>query len=123
MDDLKLSYVNIYVSDLARSLEFFSKTLGLPLQYSDDKFGYASVDAGPVRMGLAQVDDEEYEALIGRQTGLGFAVPDLVATHARLEKAGVSFTMRPEKQPWGGFMAMFADPDGNTYYLDQIQAE
>jgi len=28
--------------------------------------------------------------------------------------------MKPSKQPWGGFMAMFADPDGNTFYLDEI---
>ena len=28
--------------------------------------------------------------------------------------------MPPERQPWGGFMAMFRDPDGNTFYLDQL---
>ena len=28
--------------------------------------------------------------------------------------------MPPEKQPWGGFMAMFLDPDGNSFYLDQV---
>jgi len=27
--------------------------------------------------------------------------------------------MTPTHQPWGGFMAMFKDPDGNTFYLDQ----
>jgi predicted enzyme related to lactoylglutathione lyase len=27
--------------------------------------------------------------------------------------------MAPSKQPWGGYMAMFADPDGNIFYLDQ----
>ncbi len=30
--------------------------------------------------------------------------------------------MAPQKQPWGGFMALFADPDGNVFYLDQIDA-
>ncbi len=125
MNDLRLWYVNVYVSDLARSVEFFEKTLGLGLQFSDEKFGYASVDAGPVRMGLAQIDpdDEQSRALVGRQTGVGFGVPDLKAAHAELEAAGVSFSMKPAKQPWGGFMALFADPDGNVFYLDQLPNE
>ena len=28
--------------------------------------------------------------------------------------------MLPERQPWGGFMSMFRDTDGNTYYFDQF---
>ena len=39
-----------------------------------------------------------------------------------LAAKGVTFTMAPEKQPWGGFMAMFADPDGNVFYLDEVAA-
>ena len=30
------------------------------------------------------------------------------------------FTAAPERQPWGGFMALFADPDGNVFYLDEL---
>ena len=119
---MKLAYVNLYVTDLARSVEFFEKTLGLGLQFSDTNFGYASLEAGPVRMGLAQIDseDEDQRALTGRQTGFGFAVSDLTAAHAELESKGVTFTMKPSKQPWGGFMALFSDPDGNTFYLDEL---
>jgi hypothetical protein len=29
--------------------------------------------------------------------------------------------MAPAKQPWGGFMGLFADPDGNLFYLDQVR--
>ena len=122
MQDLKLAYVNLYVTDLARSVEFFEKTLGLGLQFSDTNFGYASLDAGAVRLGLAQIDpdDEQNQGLTGRQTGFGFAVKDLVAAHKDLEARGVAFPMKPSKQPWGGFMALFEDPDGNTFYLDEI---
>jgi predicted enzyme related to lactoylglutathione lyase len=28
--------------------------------------------------------------------------------------------MPPKEQPWGGLMALFTDPDGNVFYLDQI---
>ncbi len=123
--DLQLWYVNLYVADLARSVEFFEKTLGLRKLTGDAAHGYASFDAGPLRMGVAQIDasDPAQRALVGRQTGLGFGVPDLAAAHAELAGRGVRFTMEPEKMPWGGFMAMFADPDGNTFYLDQLPAE
>ena len=123
MQKLEIAYVNLYVTDLKRSVEFFEKTLGLGLQFESTDFGYASLDAGPVRMGLAQIDveDEEQRALIGRQTGVGFGVRDLVAAHAELESKGVDFPMKPAKQPWGGFMALFADPDGNSFYLDELQ--
>ena len=122
---LQLGYVNVYVSDLARSMKFFEEELNLTLQFGDAKFGYASFDAGPIRIGLAQVDtsDETQRALVGRQTGVGFAVANLRAAHAELVERGVSFPMAPAKQPWGGFMAMFEDPDANTYYLDELQPE
>ena len=122
--NLQLWYVNVYVTDLERSVEFFHKTLGLEIQFSDTNFGYASVDAGPIRVGLARIDpkDEASRALVGRHTGVGFGVPDLTAAHAALVAEGVSFPMQPSKQPWGGFMALFADPDGNVFYLDEMDA-
>ena len=50
---------------------------------------------------------------------LGLCTDDLEITYKELIKNGVEFTMTPTHQPWGGFMAMFKDPDGNTFYLDQ----
>lgn len=123
LESLRLNYVNLHVTDLQRSIEFFEKTLGLDLQFADERFGYASFDVGPVRMGIARIDptDEQNSGLTARQTGFGFAVDDLAAAHRELEARGVTFPMKPAKQPWGGFMALFEDPDGNVFYLDQIQ--
>ena len=67
--------------------------------------------------------DEKGRALLGRQTGFGFGVRDLEAVHKELASRGVEFTMAPTRQPWGGFMSMFADPDGNVFYLDQVGDE
>jgi uncharacterized glyoxalase superfamily protein PhnB len=50
-------------------------------------------------------------------------VADLRAAHAELAERGVAFPMAPAKQPWGGFMALFEDPDHNTYYLDELPSE
>lgn len=118
---MKIAYVNVFVSDLERSVGFYRDDLGLTLEFADAGHGYASFAAGDLRLGLA-VPGEEDAGLVGRHTGVGFAVDDLEAAHARLAGLGVEFPTPPTRQPWGGFMAAFADPDGNLYYLDEVSA-
>jgi predicted enzyme related to lactoylglutathione lyase len=122
MEAPRVWYVNVFVSDLPRAVSFYRNMLGLPLAFQDERFGYASFETEGLRLGLACVDPQATDATVrpGRHTGIGLGVPDLVAAHRRLEAAGIRFTMPPTKQPWGGFMAMFDDPDGNVFYLDQL---
>lgn len=42
---------------------------------------------------------------------------DVDAAYKALKATGVNFTMPPSRQPWGDYMAMFEDPDGNVFYL------
>jgi predicted enzyme related to lactoylglutathione lyase len=118
---MEIAYVNVFVSDLERSVEFFESTLGLELELRAEEHGYASLSAGPVRLGLA-VAGADHRELVGGHTGIGFAVEDLEAEHRRLLERGVAFPMAPSRQPWGGFLALMADPDGNVFYLDQVGA-
>ena len=118
---MKISYVNVFVSNLPHSVTFYKDVLGLALQFSSPEHGYASFSAGDTRLGLAVPGDDQKE-FIGRHTGVGFEVADLESTHIRLSQLGVKFTMLPTKQPWGGFMALIADIDGNIFYLDQVAA-
>ena len=78
---MDIAYVNVYVSDLDRAVEFYEQTLGMEKQFADTDFGYASFAAGPVRLGLAVVGEGD-EALVGRHTGVGFSTKDLEADHA-----------------------------------------
>lgn len=118
---MELAYVNVFVGDLARAVAFYAEVLGLALEHRTEEHGYASFAAGPVRLGLA-VAGADQASLVGRHTGVGFATDDLVSEHRRLCDRGVAFEMPPTRQPWGGFMAMFTDPDGNVYYLDEVAA-
>jgi len=117
-------YVNVFVSDLERSIAFYRDVLGLAVQHANPAHGYASFDAGPIRLGLARVAPETGDpaSRVGRHTGIGFGVPDLEQAYQRLRGQGVHFTAPPERQPWGGFMALFQDPDRNVFYLDQLRA-
>lgn len=116
---MHIAYVNIFVADLERAVTFYRDTLGLGLQFSSPEHGYASFAAGAIRLGVAVARGDQ-ASLIGRHTGVGLEVADLAAEHSRLTGLGVQFTMPPTRQPWGGFMAMIADTDGNIFYLDQV---
>lgn len=118
---MQISYVNIFVTDLDRAIAFYGDMLGLALQFSSPEHGYASFAAGAVRLGVA-LPGTDHADLVGRHTGVGLEVADLEAEHARLAGLGVRFTMPPTRQPWGGFMAMISDADGNILYLDQVSA-
>ena len=113
--DCRIGYVTVSVRDLERSIAFYRDSLGFSLSYSAPEFHYASFDVGGIRFAIAAGADESFTA---RHTGIGFIVADVDAAHAELSAKDVEFTMPPGKQPWGGYRAMFADPDGNTFYLD-----
>jgi lactoylglutathione lyase len=118
---MQIAYVNIFVTDLEESIAFYRDRLGLALQFSSPEHGYASFSAGAVRLGLS-LPGEDSADLVGRHTGIGLEVADLEAEYARLAGLGVHFAMPPTRQPWGGFMALISDADGNVFYLDQVSA-
>ena len=115
MTRMHIGYANVFVSDMPRAIDFFQDTLGLAVSVADSEHGYASLQAGPISLGLALTDDA---TLVGRHTGLGFIVDDIDAAYAELSDKGVEFEMAPTRQPWGGTLALFKDPDDNVYYLD-----
>lgn len=124
MQNPTIGYINLAVTDFDRSLAFYRDVLGLPLQFVDDKFQFAAFGAGQVRFAVVGGPDSKKmrEARGGDfHTGIGFCVADVDAAHRELAAKGVRFTMNPSKQPWGGYMAMFADPDGNVFYLDSVR--
>jgi len=118
---VRIAYANVFVKDLGVATEFYRDRLGLPLEFSAEEHGYAAFAGGGIRLGLA-VPGPEHVELVGRHTGIGLQVADLEAAHTRLSNLGVRFVMPPTRQPWGGFMAMISDPDGNVFYLDQAPA-
>lgn len=112
---MKIGYINIFVSNISAAVSFYRDTLGLVLERDEGQFGYASFNATTVHLGMAETEDT---ALIGRHTGIGFIVDDIDAKYIELLDKGVEFEMPPTKQPWGGTLALFKDPDGNVFYLD-----
>ena len=115
-------YVTVYVRDFARAMDFYQKTLGLKLRHRHDEFGHGSFATDGALFSVQRVQEDQ-ASMVGRQTGIGFGVPDLDAEYRALSAKGVKFTMRPERQAWGGYLSMFADPEGNVFYLDELTKE
>jgi lactoylglutathione lyase len=49
-------------------------------------------------------------------TGIAFSTDNLDKTYKELSKKGVKFTVKPKDEGWGPY-AMFADLDGNVFWL------
>jgi predicted enzyme related to lactoylglutathione lyase len=116
----RIGYVNHHVHDANRAIAFFRDVVGLPLLFSDESFHYARFDAGSISFAVASGGEESGPAEPGpdRLSGIGFVVEDVDAAYREMKARGARFTMEPSRQPWGGYMAMFADPEGNLFYLD-----
>jgi predicted enzyme related to lactoylglutathione lyase len=120
VDNPTIWYVNVFVSDFNQALTFYTEQLGLEVVRKDADFGYAAFATQGAGFAINAVESGQAD-LVGRHTGIGWGVADLDKTHKALAAKGVQFARPPEQQPWGGYMAMMLDPDGNVFYLDQLR--
>jgi catechol 2,3-dioxygenase-like lactoylglutathione lyase family enzyme len=122
---MKLSAVRIFVRDLESAQVFYRDTLGLKLRGGDPDSGYCVFESGEARVVVESVSDDaptDDQTLVGRFTGISFAVNNIVAIYEQLLLRNVAFTGAPETQSWGGVLATFKDPAGNELQLVQYSA-
>jgi lactoylglutathione lyase len=116
-----LRTVTVYVSDQAKSEEFYTKLIGFELRAKTPFAGNAQwIEVSPAggetriallpRQFLKQGESPTTRALI-------FHCEDTKAVHGALIAKGVKFTQEPTKMPWGPTFAIFLDPDGNEIGL------
>jgi methylmalonyl-CoA/ethylmalonyl-CoA epimerase len=113
----EIGQIALTVSDLARSQQFYEKTLGMKLLFNAGTMAF--FQCGSVRLMLGP--PEPGKAVHPSQTILYFKVPDIHAAHAALFSAGVAFTHAPhmvarmkDHELW---MAILRDPDGHPLAL------
>jgi predicted enzyme related to lactoylglutathione lyase len=109
-----LHSVAIFVTDLERARIFYEDQLGLPVNKAGS-FGFEFLDQSP-HIGVHPAQHPDALALVGRHTGLTFAVTGLLDFCSMLGEKGVRFIAEPTQQGFG-IMALVADPDGNIMAL------
>ena len=139
--DMSLDHVSLTVSDVDRSVEFYTKAFGFrrtrrsqsdgPLL--DTILGYpnAKIEIAWVALGSLNVEFIQYvqphsehrPVLHTKDVGtphLAFRVQDIRAEHQRLLGLGARFKSEPVQAPGGTHFSVYAvDPDGITFELVQ----
>jgi predicted enzyme related to lactoylglutathione lyase len=101
-----------------RMARFYRETLGLaPRTVRGD---FVNFDWAGVRLSVGVHGGVGGASRDPLRIMIHLAVDDIHAVHARLAQAGVAFSRPPEREDWGGWVATFADPDGNTLQLMQL---
>jgi predicted enzyme related to lactoylglutathione lyase len=122
---MKLAAVRLFVWDIDSARNFYVDVLGLTLTSDGSRNGFCVFESAGVQLVVESVprDAPSHDRdLVGRFSGVSFAVPDIVAEHQRLVSRGVTFTGAPERQSWGGILATFLDPARNELNIVQYAA-
>ena len=110
MENLKNCRINVMITDMNASLEFYTVTLGFKLvnRYGDH---YAEVQAPGLLIGLHPTSDK---IKIGNNISIGIGVGNFDSTVASLEAKGLIFTIEKD-----GYirLAHFKDLDDNQLFL------
>ena len=104
--------VTIWTEDLERLVKFYRDTLGLPLRGRHGDF--VNFEWGIMRLNLGLHDRVTGPARDPFRIMISFGVSDIHDEYRRLSGQGVQFIRAPVQEFWGGWVATFLDPDGNT---------
>jgi predicted enzyme related to lactoylglutathione lyase len=99
---------------------FYRDTLGLTPRSAKPDF--INFDWSGVRLSVGVHDQVRGASGEPLRVMVNLTVADIRAVHERLTRAGVVFTRAPAREEWGGWVATFADPDGNILQLMQLPA-
>ena len=97
---------------------FYRETLGLAPRSAKDDF--INFDWHGIRLSVGVHDRVGGTSRDPLRLMINLSVTDIRAVHDRLVRAGIVFTRAPEREEWGGWVATFADPDGNVLQLMQL---
>jgi catechol 2,3-dioxygenase-like lactoylglutathione lyase family enzyme len=105
---LKLDHLRIPVTDLARSRDWYIRTLGLKVEFElPERKTVALQDTDDFTIFLQEVRSP----VMPNECALWFQVGDVDATFTDWSARGVEFAHGPRKAYWG-YGAELADPDG-----------
>src|SRR5271169_278203 len=113
----KLSTITLIVKDMERSVAFYRDVLGLKVQLHTPY--WSSMDAGNIIVGL-HPESQHSKVAPGGGCTFGFDVVDIQKTTEDLKAKGAKFLMEPKREDFG-WLAVFADPDGYSVVLGQME--
>ncbi|MEK6851058.1 MAG: VOC family protein, partial [Candidatus Thermoplasmatota archaeon] len=110
---LKLGTVAVVVRDEKKAAKWYREKLGMRLVDKWDHWHTVATRGGDVKIHLCPDSKPEKG-----NTGILFWTKDCRKEEAALRKKGVKITTPATKEDWGTYL-MFADPDGNEFWVMQ----
>ena len=113
----KVGAVILLVSNMEKSIKFYSETLELPIKTrSKDWTEFFNNDTV---LALHPAPKKKTILKTGSGTLVGFEVTDLGSTVKKLKERRVKFFKRPKEEPFGKH-AIVQDPDGHLISIAEI---
>lgn len=119
---IKFAYTILYVSDVKRTAEFYSKTFDLEVRFIAPGDEYAELNSGTTTLSFAALPLAKSNLSDGFQESdlktkpfgieLGFTTVDVQALVDKALAAGATLLEEPKEKPWGQMVAYVRDPDG-----------
>ena len=114
----KVGAVILLVSNMEKSIKFYSETLELPIKTrSKDWTEFFNNDTV---LALHPAPKKKTILKTGSGTLVGFEVTDLDSTVKKLKERRVKFFKRPKEEPFGKH-AIVQDPDGHLISIAELK--
>ncbi len=119
------------VADARSAIEWYAAALGAevvydPIDMPDGRLGHVELAVGGARWMMAdefpEFGVEAPDATRGSAVSLHLTVDDVDAAAARVVAAGVTLDREPEDDEQAGRVAVFRDPFGHRWFLNQSSA-
>ena len=112
--------LNVTSEHPEKLVAFYRDVVGLP---GKPEMGEGAFDVGGTAFMIDGHSETNGSAKEPQRVLINFFVDDLEAEQQRLEGQGVKFIRSAGREPWGGVISTFLDPDGNYCQLIEYKPE
>jgi len=119
---IKFAYTILYVSDVKRTAEFYSKAFDFEVRFIAPGDEYAELNSGTTTLSFAALPLAKSNLSDGFQESdlktkpfgieLGFTTVDVQALVDKALALGATLLEEPKEKPWGQMVAYIRDLDG-----------
>lgn len=121
--DIKVSAIQIFVSDWKKAKKWYSEILGMKLagEYPENQAAWMKLDGIDFYIETPNSGwGEGWNSVkVGGRTPIIFETKDIYKKVEELKRKGIKFVEEVSKRSWGEYKAVFSDPDGNEFNLVQ----
>ncbi len=120
---MKLSYTILYVEDVAKSINFYEKAIGITHKFTHESGDYAEMNTGETTLAFCShklaeaIVHQPYQKSSLEEKPLGaqltFAPDDVGKAYEKAIKNGAKSISEPEVKPWNFEVAIIRDSDGH----------